>query len=140
MNRRGFLGFLGGAAATGPKLASDLASQAATGARLGGSAASYIGANIPPYPGPNSEWKISRIADLKRLLTGNEDPDAEFNRKRQRLYNAETAERFRLDSLRSVSPSYKVAMLADGEYARNRRIERMHQERELADLLKSPFG
>jgi len=138
MKRRGFLGLLGGAAVAGPKLAVDLGSQVTS---MGGiptpPMGGFVGSGTLASAGSGGDWKIGRIAELRKLLAG-KDPEEERRRKIQRLYQVENVERFRLDSLRSVSASHKMTMFIDGNLDRQDRINRMHAERELADLLKFP--
>ena len=130
MNRRGFLGFFGGAAAAGPKLAAGIADSVAS---LGPA----------PYPsfGTASEgmavdvdWKVGRINELKAIISGR-DPQADQNDRMNRLYAMEQSERFRLDSLRSVSPIHKQRMLTDGASERHRRIRRADAKWDLKRLL-----
>lgn len=139
MKRRGFLGLLGGAAVAGPKLAVDLGAQVA-GSGLGSSIPSYASGYGEKPASDGGSWKLSRIAELKKLLSGVKDPETENRRRMQRLYQVEHVERFRLDSLRSVSATHKMSMLIDGNLDRQERMDRLHQERELSDLLKTPFG
>lgn len=137
MKRRGFLRLLGGAAVAGPKLAVDLGSQVATAGGIPTPPMGGYGGATLQSSGSGGDWKIGRIADLKRLLAG-KDPEQEKQRKIQRLYQVENVERFRLDSLRSVSATHKMTMFIDGNLDRQERLSRMHAERELADLLKLP--
>lgn len=139
MKRRGFLGLLGGAAVAGPKLAVDLGAQVAGSSLSPGLGWASIGSKETPVLS-NGDWKLSRIAELRKVLSGNKDPEAEKRRALQRLYQVENVERFRLDGLRSVSATHKMVMFIDGNLDRQERIERMHKEHELADLLKTPFG
>lgn len=130
MKRRNFLGFLGGAVAAGPKLAGDLGTQARLGADAGGVMQAATAATNAP-----GDWRPIRIAQLKDWLSGKGTDDAQ-QRRRQRLYQAEQLERFRLDTLRSVSPSHRVQMFINGNLDRSERIQRMHWEQELEELLK----
>lgn len=137
MNRRSLFGFLGGAVAAGPKLARNIAETAATQPSYGGrlySAAGSVGID----PDPTSR-KASRIAHLRGIIAG-KDWEAERERTRHRLYEAEAVERFRLDGLRSVSPVHKYSMLVAGQADRRERIERMQASFELADLLAGKLG
>lgn len=133
MKRRGFLGLMGGAVAAGPKLAGELASQgslgfASLGVPLGAIAATSDG-----------EWRLSRIKELRSLLTSGETEDQRRHKRINRAYQMEALERFRLDSLRSVSAQRKMAMLMDSNESRHERINRMSWEDELERLLKPDF-
>lgn len=134
MKRRAFLGFLGGAAASGPKLAASLVESAGS---------------VPPMPGfyggmttatADPSWVASRIADLKKIISG-KDPQEKRNRTMQALYHLETLERHRLDSLRAVSGQHKARMLMSGSFERQKRIRKADAEFDLADLMeiKLPF-
>jgi hypothetical protein len=131
MNRRGFLGFFGGAAAAGPKLAAGIAENVAGMA------------TIPPYPSigmgamtsaNDDNCKASRIKELKAIISGR-DPVEEQSNKMSRLYALEHGERLRLDSLRSISPSHKQRMLTDGAVDRQKRIRMADAEWDLKRLL-----
>lgn len=128
--RRGFLGIMGGAAAAGPKLATSLASEAAS--------------RMPPPPSlggyasgmdtrmPDAEYKRSRIAQLHKNLAGGKL--AEHRRRGSIMYSLEQRDRFRLDGLRSVSPSHRHAMFIAGSVEREEAINRMYWEFELSEL------
>lgn len=119
MNRRGFLGFFGGATVAGPKLATGIAenfSGASTVHGWGG--ASMGGMNAVADDG---SWKPARIRELKAIISGR-NPEAERESKMNRLYAREAIERLRLDSLRSVSPGYKQQMLTRGSDERQQSI------------------
>jgi hypothetical protein len=133
MKRRSFLGFLGGAAAAGPKLAQGIASSVNMGVPMPPMGGYSEPSNAVGASASNS-WVPARIAKLKAILAGN-NPEAAQNRRRDRLYHAESAERFRLDSLRSIAPAHKMQMLIDGNLDRQERIQRLHAESELAELL-----
>lgn len=129
MERRKFLGFLGGAAAAGPKLAQSLASTVSTGGPP------PMGVYAVAAGDSEGKWRLARIKELKGLLSGKDDETAK-HRRMSRLYNVENVERFRLDSLRSVSATHKMQMFIEGNLDRQERIRRMHLEDELANLLK----
>lgn len=130
IGRRGFLGFLGGAVASGPKLAQDLAS-AGNQVALGAPSPSY---GIGSSGGPD-DWKISRIADLRSWIKGGR-PEEKRERRIRRMYKMETHARYRLDSMRSISAQHKYQMLLDGEDARAEALRKMEWENELENLLR----
>lgn len=127
-SRRGFLGFMGGAVAAGPKLATELASAAPQPTPSMGYLHGGIGASN------DGDWKARQVAKLRGLLAGR-DPQPARDRKLRRLYSIEQQERFRLDALRSVSPVHRYRMFIDGDMERQDRINAIHWERELNDLL-----
>lgn len=130
MDRRGFLGIFGGAAVAGPKLAAGMVDNIA----------SIMPPPIPPYRteasdiAVDSDWKVVRIKELKAIISG-KDPQAEHNNRMNRLYALEQGERFRLDSLRSVSPVHRQRMLADSAADRQRRIRQADAKWDLKRLL-----
>jgi hypothetical protein len=130
MKRRSFLGFLGGAAASGPTLAKGIASDAyfPTPPMGGG----WIGGAVKSSEG---DWRPSRILELRRLLSGDDGGEAARNRRQNRLSQLEQTERFRLDSLRSISPSHKMSMFIDGNLDRQERVRVGWLENELEHLL-----
>lgn len=135
MNRRGFMGLLGGAVAAGPKLAAGIAENAAPS--MGYYPTSIEGemsiASDPSYV-------ASRIASLKDIIAG-KDPSTKREQRMSALYQLESLERYRLDGLRSVAAQHKVRMLVSGGATRQDRIRRTNAEFELADLItvKLPF-
>lgn len=122
MKRRAFLRFLGGAAASGPTLANSLSAEAATG--LAGNIPYGVGsiASGGSFPTSDADWRTSRIAELKAIISG-ESKEQQHGQRMHRLYSLEAQERYRLDSLRSVSPSARHRMLTEGASSRSRRIE-----------------
>lgn len=134
VGRRGFLGLIGGAAASGPTLAKTLAEE---GPRLGSSWPSNFGPGPAAYEECAAEpWHVRRIAELREMLRGgvtDEDRRRDEIIKRERL---EQAERMRLDGLRSVSPSYKVSMLIRADAVRSEELRRVRVGLELAELIK----
>lgn len=115
--------------ASGPTLAKSLSDQAAGGYLQPGSglpSESIAASN-------EGRWKAGRIAELRQWLAGGK-PDSAEQRRMQLLYSLETRERFRLDSLISVSPVNRARMFAEGEIARNERMQRFRWELELSEL------
>lgn len=131
IGRRGFLGFLGGAVAAGPKLAQDLAS-ATNQAGHGVPSASY---GIASKSGIPDDWRISRISDLRSWIKGGR-PEEQRERRIRRMYQMEAHARYRLDSMRSISAQHKYQMLLDGECARAEALRKMEWENELENLLR----
>lgn len=139
LNRRSLFGFMGGAAVAGPKMAAGLAEDVASG--IGGygsiSAAATTATGWGPLKGStldDGSWKLARIANLKKLLTG-EDEEEKHQRFMDRLHAAERVERFRLDGLRSVSAQHRMRMFIDSEEMRRAHISRIHASRELDELM-----
>lgn len=132
MKRRAFLGFLGGATAAGPQLAKGLAADAyfPSVPPMGGG---WIGGATKTSEG--GDWRQSRILELRRLLSGDDGGEAARNRRQNRLSQLEQAERFRLDSLRSISPSHKMSMFIEGSLDRQERLRVGWLENELEQLL-----
>lgn len=136
MNRRGFLGFFGGAAVAGPKLASDIAANVSSSMPMPPMMGGYATNGSACNPVSDGDWRLTEIARLKKVISG-KDPEAERNAKMNRLYSAENTERVRLDSLRSVSPAYKLQMLTDGAPKRQQRVSRAEAGFRLADFLRT---
>ena len=130
MKRRAFLGFMGGAAAAGPKLAAGLADAASFGpvpnrlSPIGQAGAAIAG---------SGDWRPSRVAFLQKWLGDRKWRDDD--RRLSRMHQLESVERFRLDSLRSISPQHKMRMFIEGNIDRQERIRQEEYERELADLM-----
>lgn len=93
---------------------------------------------------PSSDYRVDRIADLKRIIAGDKSPDDHRSRQREMLQYLEKVDEARLDSLKSVALGRKVVMLSDGRADRYRRMRQMEAEWELAELednlFKFPWG
>lgn len=130
MRRRAFLGVLGGAAASGPSLAKSIASVELLGAPpVDGPCDSITG-----LAGSGSDCKASEILNLRSLLSG-EAREAKERAGEVRRRNIEMVERFRLDALRSVSPSHKARMLLEYQIMRDGEDRRYLWQRRLDYLL-----
>jgi hypothetical protein len=129
IGRRGFLGFMGGAVAAGPKLAQDLASNAVPS--MGQFSSGAVGYAAPVSEG---DWRLRRIADLRKFLKMG-DPHEKRERRARRMWALETQSRYRLDALQSVSAQHKYRMLLDGEEKRAEMLRRLEWENELERLL-----
>jgi hypothetical protein len=116
MKRRGFLGFLGGAAVAGPAAAKNAIAEALPISKGNSSLMSSIAVNqsydFPPGIGSSAGGVFSamdRIAKLRRMISGEEtrEPDPYEHEQRQRII-AENS----ISTLRSVSVPVKLQMLA----------------------------
>jgi hypothetical protein len=84
VKRRGFLGFLGGAAVAGPSAAKSIVASAPT--TLGGHAALGVGLMAAPEPdapgnlsGVGAAFrKMDRLAQIKRWISGEEEPEEDI--------------------------------------------------------------
>jgi hypothetical protein len=129
---------------------------AAAGAVLGPSTAREVAQNVrydQAYASHNSramkgfatseDYRIERIADLKRILAGGDSREDSRARQRELVQHLEDVDKARLNTLRSVSDGLKVIMLADGRASRYERMRLMDAEWELAELesnlLKFPW-
>lgn len=111
MKRRGFLGFVGGAAVAGPSVAKNAVAKLPEGLGLGNHiVASYgIPGEVGEGPG-GGDWKIKEIAKLRRLLTGDLTDDEKEERRRSRLYSRQLRISHEVSVLVSVSGVHKLAM------------------------------
>lgn len=131
VGRRGFLGLMAGGVAAGPKLATSLAAQASGASSIG---FSYGEDAVTSDAEPDSgHWKSTRIAKIQSWLNGDRAEDEE-EKLASRLRSLEDRERFRLDSLRSVSTSHRHAMFIEGEFARAERLKELRLKKQLARL------
>ena len=133
MKRRAFFGFLGGAAVAGPTLSKSLAAEAVAHMPMPPIGGGYASAGLATSG--HDDWKLRQIKRLKAIISG-KDPDAEQNDVMNRLYSAESLERYRLDSLRSVSPTHRMQMLTNGANHRRDRVRRADAEFDLARILR----
>lgn len=125
MKRRSFLGFMGGAVASGPTLAKGLAEQATAGMPGVLSQAPSFGGSVAMAS--DNSWVSAELAQVRDFLAG-KDPERELRDKQRNLYALEARDRYRIDSLRSVSPSSRHAMFTKGEFARQDRARIIEAE------------
>lgn len=130
MQRRSFLGLMGGAAVAGPSLANDITAGGEVNFPTRGS--SSVGGLINQGGGLN--YRLERVAELKRRISG-DNPEKAEERQQNRLDALVHVERSRLDGLRSVSPSQKRRMLINYQEAVSYRRERYWWQKELDELL-----
>ena len=133
MKRRGFLGFMGGAAVAGPAVAKQAVAQLPPGLGISGMPMPSYG-----YPadansvGPDPTWKLKQIADIRRFLSGDLTDEEKEDRKRQRLYRREQVINQNVACLHSVSGSRKLAIYSSrieqhyDEIQRSERQSRLH--------------
>lgn len=142
INRRGLFGIVAGGAVAGPQIAQGIVSEMArTAPSLGGSAVKSVvgyGLNQTAADMTMGDWRLERVAQLKRVLSG-ENKDDERERKRRVINYLEKVEAARLESLKSVSVGRKMVMLAESEASRMERYQAMDAEWELADLEEQIF-
>ncbi len=123
MKRRGFLGFIGGAAVVGPSAVKNTVAQMPSGLGLpmSGDIRGY-GGSVPTAAGIGSgDWRLEEIARLKRFITG-ELTDAERESERVNLIRSrETLINQHAAALVSVSAVSKIAIF-------NRDMRRLHRE------------
>lgn len=126
MKRRGFLGFIGGAAAAGPSVARAAIAEMPKGL---GTVAS------PPMHGlsqgvcegsSGGDWRIREIADLKRILSGDLTDEEKEQRRRERMYALEAIVDQNVAVLISVSGPQKLTMRRD-------RVRRLQEEIRLSE-------
>lgn len=127
LSRRGFFGIGAGAVASGPTLAKSLSADA-VGRNPGSFSSGY-----PAIASNDSKWKAKRALDLRNWIKAGRPEDAQ-ERQLSLLHSLETRERFRLDSLRSVSPVNRARIFVEGQIARNEQIRRVSWEYELSEL------
>lgn len=128
--RRGFLGIMGGGVVAGPKLATSLAAEA-TNMPVPSFGSGMANASKAIWS--EDAYKASRIEHLRGLIAGG-DGESRLNRRERLAYALEQRDRYRLDGLRSISPSYRHAMFVDGSVSRQEHINRERWEFELSEL------
>lgn len=114
MKRRGFLGFLGGAAAAGPVMAKTAIAEMPKSIGM---------VAHPPIGGPLSQavsstagggdWRLSEIANLKRIISGDLNEEEKEQMRREHMYTMEAIVDQNIAVLVSVSGPKKLAMRRD---------------------------
>ena len=113
MKRRGFLGFMGGAAVAGPAVAKNVVAELPNGlldGKIGFASGLAQGYPVATKCEDQGEWRIKEIANLKRLMTGELTDDEKEERRRTRLYNRQTIISHGVACLVSVSGVHKLRM------------------------------
>jgi hypothetical protein len=139
MNRRSFFGAAAAGAVAGPSMAKGLADQMARidPNALGKAAQMYGGIGKKTIDAAG-DWRPSRIAELKKLITGETDPETEQREALVAQY-IDNIEFDRLGTLKSVSQCQKGHMLLAGMAKRRAQAQRMHAEQELAAIEDEMF-
>lgn len=128
MKRRAFFGLMGGAVAAGPKLAAEIASSSPSGLLP------YAESVPCSSSSSGGDWRINQITRLRSLLSG-ESEEVRERAAEMRMRAAEMTERFRLDTLRAVSPSAKARMLVEFQVQHDAKQRRVWWQSELDNLL-----
>lgn len=130
MKRRGFLAFLGGAAAAGPSAAKNVVSkalpisEAQIAGQLIGQAAPFGSGNLGMFN------KLDRLGKLRRLISGEEqEEESPFSHAHVRQIKAEHA----VNALYSVSQSQKINIL-------HRRVKEIEAQRNKSVWLQELLG
>jgi hypothetical protein len=139
MKRRGFLGIIGGAAIAGPKVAKEVVAKLPVG--LGDATMNYA---VPvgyasegiSSASPNGSWRLTEIANLRKILTGEMSDQEKEDQRRQRLYAQQSIISQGVASLVSVSGVRKLEMYQDRMAAHQRRIQQSEAQSRLHWLLR----
>lgn len=138
MKRRGFLGFMGGAAVAAPAVAKTAIAELPKGL---GSVSMGVGVPSMGYGGGpvdsvGGNWRLKEIANLKRILTGDLTEDEKEQRKRERMYARQQSISHGVAVLVSVSGAHKLNMYANRIERHKDRIRRSETKGYLARLLR----
>lgn len=139
MRRRGFLGFMGGAAVAGPSIAKQAVAQMPSGlgsAALPGPPMGYGSIGQGVSIASDKSWAMKEIADIKRFLTGELTDEEKESRDRARLYRREQIINQNVACLASVSGSRKLAIYSRRIELHNEDLARSEQRSRLYWLLK----
>ncbi|QIG76692.1 hypothetical protein EVC28_068 [Rhizobium phage RHph_I1_23] len=140
MKRRGFLGIIGGAAVAGPRVAKEVVSKLPVGlgdATLG----------VPPFGGygsqglaeavpSNSSWRLTEIANLRKIITGEMTDQEKEDQRRQKMYAQQNIISQSVASLVSVSGVRKLEMYQERMALHGRRIQQSEARSRLHWLLR----
>lgn len=121
-SRRKFFGIMGGAAAAGPGIAKEAVARLPDG--LGSaiiSSPSYGDPSRSTADSIDGEWKLARIAKIKRMLAGDFTDDEKEERNRRRMYAVQSLISQDVAGLKSVSGVRKLEIY-------NRRVADLYDE------------
>lgn len=142
MKRRGFLGFIGGAAIAGPSVAANAVKTLPNGfggiaAQLGGGTYAYTGKDPTPTTSAGFfDWRTDEIVRLKRLISGEMTDEEREEKRHEALYALEPIVTQNVMALHSVSAHRKVSIFNRRMATVREDIERFYNRRRLLDLLK----
>lgn len=144
MKRRGFLGFLGGAAAAGPAVAKEALARLPVGmgdvvgggfstvADGYGGGTGYLSAAEPTG---GDDWRLKEIASLRRILSGDLTAEERGERDRQALEKRQHLISQNVASLVSVSSTRKLGIYNARAAAHHEDIARIRTQSYLQHLL-----
>lgn len=138
MKRRGFLGFMGGAAVAGPQVAKNVVQAMPKGVYDiggyggGGKLASAAGHAIAT----DRDWRLDEVDRLRRLLTGQKTEEEKEADREHRLRNSEPVISQNIMCLLSVAPAAKVRMHKNRMDEINHQAELLYTKRRLSEYLK----
>jgi hypothetical protein len=137
MKRRGFLGLMGGAAVAGPGIAKDAVQYLPSGLSSAVPPAPYGGIIATTRADSSGMFdRATRIADLRRLISGQLTDEEREERRRERLYNVDTMFAQNVTCLRSVSPFNKVRIHSERMQVVKDEIDRSRNRSYLDRLLR----
>ncbi|MBB3411232.1 hypothetical protein FHT87_005185 [Rhizobium sp. BK316] len=140
MKRRGFLGFIGGAAIAGPQAAKTAVKSLPSGMNVGGLMA------VQPWGTPVSDascikgsgdWRLDEIARLKRLISGQLSDDEIEEKRQQKLHRLDPIVSQNVMALHSVAAHRKLAIYSERMTLIQEEINMLYHKRSLRDLLKA---
>lgn len=139
MKRRGFLGIIGGAAIAGPKVAKDAVAKLPVGLGDAMAAAPYggyasIGANGTEPS--NGSWRLTEIANLRKIITGEMTDQEKEDQRRQKMYAQQNIISQSVATLVSVSGVRKLEMYQERMAVHGRRIQQIEAQSRLHWLLR----
>lgn len=135
MKRRGFLGFIGGAAVAVPAAAKNAVTKLPGGlglSNIAGMGAGYGGA----IPSNSGDWRIEEIARLKRFLTGELTEDEKQEERAHLLRTRENLISQHAASLVSVAAVRKIDIFNREMRKLNREVDILYRSGYLTKLLR----
>jgi len=135
MKRRGFLGFVGGAAVAGPTVAKNAVAQLPSGLGFSAGAIGYGSNAIPPTGLSGGDWRLEEIARLKRFITGELTDEEKQEERAGMLRSHESLISQHAASLVSVSPVRKISIFNREMRKLSREIDVIYRSGQLARML-----
>lgn len=134
MKRRGFLGFIGGAAVAGPSAAKKVVTKLPSGLGLSNVASIGMGYGSPQSSG--GDWRIEEVARLKRFLTGELTEDERQEERANLLRTRENLISQHAASLVSVAAVRKIDIFNREMRKLNREVDILYRSGYLTKLLR----
>lgn len=138
MKRRGFLGFMGGAAVAGPQVAKNVVQAMPKGVYdiAGYGSGGILATASGKIASSDRDWRLDEVDRLRRIITGQKTEEEMEAERETRLRNIEPLVSQNIMGLVSLAPAAKVRMHRHRMDEINHQAELLYTKRRLSEYLK----